>query len=153
MVSIEWFTGPRAALSELFLEADDSPLAIAGYRDRGRVLVARDGGALIGQLLLTDEADSVALEIKSLAVQPGRQGSGIGRQLLDRAADKARSEGRTTLLVATACADVRVLRFYQLAGYRMLRVERDAFTSANGYPDVDVDGIPLRDRVWLSLSI
>ncbi len=153
MVTIEWFTGPRRALSELFLEADDSPQAVAGYRDGGRVLVARDGEVLIGQLLLADLSDPEALEIKSLAVQPGRQGSGIGRQLLDRAADEARAEGRTTLLVATACADVRVLRFYQLAGYRMLRVERDVFTSANGYPEVDVDGIPLRDQVWLSLSI
>lgn len=93
------------------------------------------------------------MEIKSLAVQPGRRGSGIGRQLLDRAADEARAGGRTTLLVASACADLRVLRFYQLAGYRMARIERDVFTSANGYPEVEVDGIPLRDQVWLSLSI
>ena len=36
----------------------------------------------------------------------------------------------------------------------MLRIERDAFTAADGYPDgLIVDGIPLRDRVWLSLAI
>jgi hypothetical protein len=57
------------------------------------------------------------------------------------------------LVVATAAADTRVLRFYQLLGFRMLRVERDAFTPENGYPEIDVDGIPLRDRVWLSLEL
>ncbi len=34
----------------------------------------------------------------------------------------------------------------------MLRV-RDAFTPENGYSAVDVDGIPLRDRVWSSLAL
>jgi hypothetical protein len=35
----------------------------------------------------------------------------------------------------------------------MLSVERDAFTAETGYPEIDVDGIPLRDRVWLSLEL
>jgi hypothetical protein len=47
----------------------------------------------------------------------------------------------------------RVLRFYQLLGFRLLRVERDAFTPETGYPEIVVDGIPLRDRVWLSLTL
>jgi hypothetical protein len=35
----------------------------------------------------------------------------------------------------------------------MLRIERDAFTMAEGYPHgLTIDGIPLRDRVWLSLN-
>jgi hypothetical protein len=35
----------------------------------------------------------------------------------------------------------------------MLRVDRDAFTPETGYTAIDVDGIPLRDRVWLSLDL
>jgi hypothetical protein len=47
-----------------------------------------------------------------------------------------------------------ILRFYQLLGFRMLRVERDAFTASAGYPhEPTIDGIPLRDRIWLSLSL
>jgi hypothetical protein len=39
-------------------------------------------------------------------------------------------------------------------GFRMLSVERDAFTTSQGYPDgLTIDGIPLRDRVWLSLQL
>jgi hypothetical protein len=39
-------------------------------------------------------------------------------------------------------------------GFRMLRIERDAFTSADGYAaGLVVDGIPLRDRVWMNLTL
>ena len=42
------------------------------------------------------------------------------------------------------------LRFYQRQGFRMRSVERDAFTPATGYPPgLLIDGIELRDRVWL----
>ena len=42
------------------------------------------------------------------------------------------------------------LRFYQRQGFRMRSVERDAFTPATGYPPgLRIDGIELRDRVWL----
>ena len=36
----------------------------------------------------------------------------------------------------------------------MCAIERDAFTSANGYPDgIVIDGIPMRDRAWLDMEI
>jgi catechol 2,3-dioxygenase-like lactoylglutathione lyase family enzyme len=55
--------------------------------------------------------------------------------------------------VATAAADTGVLRFYQRLGFRLLRVERDVFTPEAGYPPTEVDGVPLRDQVWLSLTL
>jgi GNAT superfamily N-acetyltransferase len=147
VVTIELYDGPRAALADLFALADDSPAAIRAYRDAGRVLVARDDDEIVGHLLLIDA------EVKSLAVRAERQGEGIGRLLVERAAGVCRDERLTTLLVATATADTGVLRFYQLLGFRLLRVERDVFTPEAGYPEVDVDGIPLRDQVWLSLEL
>jgi GNAT superfamily N-acetyltransferase len=153
MPTIEWFEGSREGLADLFAEADDSPAAVSDYRDLGRVLVAREGSDVVGHLQLVDGDGADEAEIKSVAVREGRQGEGIGRMLVERAAAVCREERRSTLLVATAAADTRVLRFYQLLGFRLLRVERDAFTPETGYPDVDVDGIPLRDRVWLSLAL
>lgn len=42
------------------------------------------------------------------------------------------------------------LRFYQRQGFRMRAIERDAFTPATGYAaGIQIDGIELRDRVWL----
>ena len=150
--TIEWFDGGRGELDDLFSLADDSPAAVRSYRDLGRVLVARDGRAVVGHLQLV-ATDPVRAEVKSLAVLEDRQGEGIGRLLVERAVSVCRGEGRSELLVATAAADTGVLRFYQLFGFRMTRIERDAFTAATGYATIDIDGIPLRDRVWLSLSL
>ena len=151
--AIEWFEGSRDELADLFALADDSPAALSVYRDLGRVLVARDGPAVIGHLQLVAGDSAGAAEVKSIAVREDRQGMGVGRMLLKRAIAVCREEGWSVLVVATAAADVGVLRFYQRLGFRLLRVERDAFTPETGYPDIEIDGIPLRDRVWLSLSL
>ena len=147
MATIEWFEGDRDELDELFELADDSAELRRAYRDLGRVLVARDGETIVGHLQLIDD------ELKSLAVREDRQGEGIGRLLVERAIEVCRLEQIATLVLSTAAADTRVLRFYMLCGFRMLRVVRDVFTPANGYPAIDIDGIPMRDQIWLSLEI
>jgi GNAT superfamily N-acetyltransferase len=150
---IHWFEGPRSELADLFALADDSPEQVERYRDLGRVLVARDGGAVIGHLQLVPCERTNETEIKSLAVREDRQGCGIGRSLMNRAIAVCREQDRAAVLVATAAADTGVLRFYQRFGFRFLRVERDVFTPEAGYPPTEVDGVPLRDQVWLSLTL
>ena len=89
-----------------------------------------------------------------MAVVAAHQGRGVGRALVEPRSTLARGEGRATLVVATAAADIGNLRFYQRFGFRMRSVERDAFTPATGYPaGSTIDGIPLRDRVWLDLEL
>ena len=52
------------------------------------------------------------------------------------------------MVVGTAAADIGNLRFYQRTGFRLLAIDRDAFTAATGYPDaIVIDGIALLDRV------
>ncbi len=153
MLRIEWFEGSRTVLADLFALADDSPTAVRSYQDIGRVLVARDGPTVIGHLQLIDGGQPDESEVKSLAVRDDRRGAGVGRMLVNRAVGVCRDEGRATVLVATAAADTRVLRFYQWLGFRLLRVERDVFTPEAGYPEIDVDGVALRDQVWLSLTL
>jgi GNAT superfamily N-acetyltransferase len=153
MVTIDWFEGSRDTLSDLFALADDSPAQVQSYRDLGRVLVARDGSTVIGHLQLIVDEHGDEAEVKSIAVREDRQGTGIGRMLMERAVAVCGEESIPTLMVATAAAGTRALRFYQLLGFRLLRVERDVFTSEAGYPRIDVDGVPLRDQVWLSLNL
>ena len=44
--------------------------------------------------------------------------------------------------------------WWEHVGFRMHSIERDAFTPATGYADgIEIDGIPLRDRVWLELPL
>jgi len=74
--------------------------------------------------------------------------------LVARAVAECRAAGDRRLVVATAAADVGILRFYQRLGFRMLRIERDAFTPGDGYAEgLAIDGVPLRDRVWLDLAL
>jgi len=47
-----------------------------------RILVAEQGGQLVGSVLLAEEG-AEAVYVGMLAVEPTRQGGGLGRQLLD----------------------------------------------------------------------
>jgi GNAT superfamily N-acetyltransferase len=149
-VRIEAYGGPRDRLRALFELAEDSAAELDSYIDAGRVLVAVADGEVVGHLQLTGTGDPRQVEIKNMAVRKTRQGHGIGRRLIQAAVDLAAAEAVTTILVATAAADIGNLRFYQRQGFRLRSVERDAFTPATGYPrGLRIDGIELRDRVWL----
>jgi ribosomal protein S18 acetylase RimI-like enzyme len=144
------FAAPREDLSALFELAEDSPTELASYLHAGRVLVAVSADEVIGHLQLVDTGTPGQVEIKNMAVRETYQGRGIGRRLVTAAIDLASGEPATTLVVATAAADIGNLRFYQRLGFRFRSVERDAFTAATGYPPgLRLDGIELRDRVWL----
>ena len=101
-----------------------------------------------------DNLQLVDGEIKNMAVRESLQGRGIGARLVRAALEAAAAEAGTRVVVATAAADTGNLRFYQRQGFRMRCVERDAFTPAAGYPPgLRVDGIELRDRVWLDQPV
>ena len=152
-VRIERHTGPRSELRALFEEAEDSAAELDAYIDAGEVLVAVARTGVVGHLQLIGTGDDTS-EIKNMAVDARYRGRGIGRMLIDAAIEETQARGHRTLAVATASADVGNLRFYQLAGFRMRTIERDAFTPSVGYPaGTMVDGIRLRDRVWLDLHL
>lgn len=154
-VTVETYDGSREALRPLFELAEDSPAQLDSYLDTGRILVARLGHDVIGhlQLVHTNRPDTV--EIKNMAVRTEDQGHGIGARLVAAAIELVTAEADwAVMVVATATADIGNLRFYQRQGFRMRSIERDAFTPANGYPvGIRVDGIELRDRVWLDYQL
>ena len=152
--SIDWYDGPRAALRELFLLADDSVAQVDATIGRGRVLVASgaDGAALAHLQLVTD--DTGEPEIASLAVVERCRGRGIGRALVERALEACRADGAASVRVRTGMADVGNLRFYQRLGFRAAAIERDAFTPERGYPaGLESDGIPLLDAITLTADL
>jgi ribosomal protein S18 acetylase RimI-like enzyme len=116
--------------------------------------VARGSDRVVGHLQLTDTDRPGTVEVKNTAVDDAFRSLCVGRALMEAAIHLARREGRTTVVVVAAAADTGSLRVYQRLGFRVRGVERDAFTSATGYaPGLELDGIPLRDRVWLDLRI
>jgi ribosomal protein S18 acetylase RimI-like enzyme len=153
-VRVELYDGDREELRDLFTLAEDSPAALDAYLHRGVVLVAVSGREVVGHLQLVGTSVDGEVELKNMAVREELQGQGLGRRLVEAAIDRLTAEKATLLLVATAAADIGNLRFYQRLGFRMRSVERDAFTPATGYPaGLRIDGIELRDRVWLDLAL
>lgn len=150
---IEWFDGDRDVLRPLFREAEDSEQQLNAYLGAGRVLVAQRGSDIVGHVQLVPAGEG-AVELKNMAVVASWRGTGIGRALVEAALAAAANEGARRMVVATGSADVSVLRFYQRCGFRFLAVDRDAFTPETGYPErILIDGIELRDRIWLDQPI
>ena len=148
------YHGDRHALRHLFALADDSEIQIASYIALGELLVACDGDAIAGHLQILDAGQPGLFEIKSMAVDPTHQRQGIGRDLVAAAIAHGRSRHGRRLIVSTATADIGNLRFYQRQGFRIYRVVQDAFRAESGYPDeIMIDGIPLRDQVFLELML
>jgi ribosomal protein S18 acetylase RimI-like enzyme len=154
-IRVEIYSGPRAALRPLFELAEDSAAELDSYLQLGRVLVAvTTDEEIVGHLQLVDTGEAGRGELKNMAVTEALQGRGIGRALVGAAVASSASQARSTVVVATAAADIGNLRFYQRLGFRMLSIERDAFSAATGYPPgLRIDGIELRDRVWLDLPV
>jgi ribosomal protein S18 acetylase RimI-like enzyme len=152
-IQVTMHDGPREGLRDLFELAEDSSAQLDAYLNLGRVLVAMDGQEIVGHLQLVAGAGAGQCEIKNMAVRPSHQGRGIGRTLVTAAIHLVAAESCAKLLVATAAADIDNLRFYQRLGFRMASIDRDAYTEATGYPaGIHIDGIELRDRVWLSMA-
>lgn len=151
--AIALYTGDRAALVPLFRIADDSEPEIASYLPRGDILVARVAGTPVGHVQVIEDAAAATWELKSVAVIDEQRGLGLGRRLVEAGLAHARDRGATRVVLSTATADTHLLRFYQRIGFRMLRIERDVFTPAAGYPaDLYVDGVRLLDQIWFDIT-
>jgi len=147
-VRIAWHVGPREELRPLFELADDSQAQLDQYLHDGSVLVAARGRSVVGHLQLVPTTRAGEIELKNMAVLPAYQGSGVGRALVVDATVRCAAQGWSRMVVGTAAADIGNLRFYQRTGFRLLAIDRDAFTAATGYPDaIVIDGIALLDRV------
>jgi hypothetical protein len=65
-----------------------------------------------------------------------------------------RAGGVRRAIVGTGNSGIGQLAFYQKAGFRLWRIERDFFSPARGYPEgIEENGIPLRDMVWLDMEL
>ena len=151
---IEPYAADRGALLPLFALADDSATQVREYLPLGEIVVVRDGDLIIGHAQIIDSGSPGEWELKSIAVLESRQRRGIGRELVAAVVTRCQERGSRRLVVSTAAASVGTLRFYQRLGFRMERIVRNAFGPATGYPDgLLIDGIPLRDQVWLELDL
>lgn len=143
--------GPaRDEFLPFLLLADDSEQQVRSYYQHGDLFVLRGGdGTARGTTLALRRADG-STELKSVAVLPELQGQGVGQRMLALVLAELRAAGVRRVTVGTASCSIGELAFYQKAGFRFWKVERDFFTPKRGYSErLAEHGIPLRDMVWL----
>jgi ribosomal protein S18 acetylase RimI-like enzyme len=111
------------------------------------VLVAADGGEVVGSLLLgpwTDlESSRHVLEVKGLAVDPARQGERIGAALLDAAIGRARELGMRRLILRVLSGNAEARHLYESRGFVVEGSRCEAFLLEGAYVDDLMMGLDL----------
>ena len=144
----------RDDLLPLFLLADDSEQQVRSYYQQGTLFALCGPDRAVRAIVLTIATGHDGIEIKSIAVVPGLQRRGLGTRLLLLVLVELRAEGVRRVTVATGNSSIGELAFYQRAGFRLSRIDRDYFNEARGYrKGLEENGIALRDLVWLDLEI
>lgn len=83
----------------------------------GRLLLARQGGRPVGCIALRGVGPARG-EMKRLFVRPGARGLGLGRQLVARLIDEARSAGYAELVLDTLPGMAEAQGLYLASGFR-----------------------------------
>ncbi|MCC2629510.1 MAG: yvbK [Thermomicrobiales bacterium] len=101
-----------------------------------RLRSAADGEPLGVSLVLSDPADPGSAELRAVAIDPTQHHRGLGQRMLASVLADLRTRGFRRAVVGTSNAGIGQIAFYQKAGFRLWRVERDYFTPQKGYdPD------------------
>jgi len=158
MADYTLITVPSGAERERFLPllllADESLEQVRSYMHGGELYAFVGPDEVAAGIVLTLPAEQNSVELKAVAVDTTQQNRGIGRRMLAAVIEELRRRGVRRAIVGTANAGIGQLAYYQKAGFRLLRIERDFFSPARGYPAVMQDnGIRLRDMVWMDLDL
>jgi len=86
--------------------------------ERGDVFVADEGGRVVG-VAATERRDT-GLYLDRLAVDPAKQGTGLGSFLLVRLAEVARARGDRALSLTTAEMMDHLIRLYSSHGFEIV---------------------------------
>lgn len=85
--------------------------------DSDLVMVAEDDGEVVGVIVGT--IDGTRAYFYRLAVIPERQGSGIGRKLVEAIENRFRQRGVNRISIMVNQDNTKVLPFYKSLGYEM----------------------------------
>jgi ribosomal-protein-alanine N-acetyltransferase len=94
------------------------------------VLREADEGALAGYFLVMYAVDEAHL--LDVAVSGARQGSGLGRFLLDRIAARSRAKGMASILLEVRPSNERALQVYARYGYTQIGRRKGYYPAHEG---------------------
>jgi GNAT superfamily N-acetyltransferase len=100
---------------EIFEGARTSPDGVRTYMQSGKFLLAEDAGGLAGCVYVELRGDRGYVGL--LSVDPSRQGSGLGRKLMDAAEQYFREAGCTAVDLRVVSAREPLPGFYRHLGY------------------------------------
>ena len=132
----------------LLLLADEQEDMVDRYLERGTMYVLEDDG-IKAECVVTDEGAGV-LELKNIAVEPGFQGRGYGRALVDFLV-KTYGGKYSVLQVGTGDSPATI-PFYEACGFRRHHVVRNFFTDHYDHPIYEC-GVQLVDMVYLQRGL
>ena len=132
----------------LLLLADEQEDMVDRYLERGTMYVLEDDG-IKAECVVTDEGAGV-LELKNIAVEPGFQGRGYGRALVDFLV-KTYGGKYSVLQVGTGDSPATI-PFYEACGFRRHHVVRNFFTDYYDHPIYEC-GVQLVDMVYLQRGL
>ena len=138
----------RDFLPRLLL-GDEQEDMILRYLDRGTLLALYDGGTLRTAAVVTGEGGGV-FELKNLATEPGSQGRGYGRAMVEHIVETCRGRG-TRLLVGTGDSPLTI-PFYEHLGFRESHRVKNFFTDHYDHPIYEA-GRRLVDMVYLAMEL
>jgi ribosomal protein S18 acetylase RimI-like enzyme len=121
--------------------------------DELRALVALDLDQRVGVATYALDGDRAEL----VTLDALREGAGVGRALVEAVAQAARDHGATVLVVMTTNDNLRALKLYQRAGFRLHELRPGAVEQARRLKPsiawIGHDGIPVRDELDLILPL
>lgn len=96
----------------------------------GRIFLALDGGAVVGTAALL-KGEGEDYELAKMAVEPGHQGRGIGRRLLERCLEEAATLKAGKIFLFSNTRLVAALKLYGKFGFRHIPVTGAPFVTAD----------------------
>lgn len=99
-----------------FVERDRIDVnALQRMMEKGKFLLAEDSGDLLGCVYLESRGERAYFGL--LAVDPGRQGKGVGHRLIREVEDAARASGRRFMDIQIVNLRRELPPFYRALGY------------------------------------
>jgi RimJ/RimL family protein N-acetyltransferase len=109
------------------------------HNDPGEVLVAEVDGQVVGYATLHQwsriPSHAHVLEINGMAVDPGHQGRGVGRTLIEACLAGARQRGARKLTLRVLGFNHRARRLYESSAFHVEGVLREEFLLDGRYVD------------------
>ncbi|NUB91871.1 GNAT family N-acetyltransferase [Haloterrigena sp. SYSU A121-1] len=105
---------------------------LAAHQVNDGLLVARDGGTVVGFASFSVERGSLQLDatrgvLSNIYVVPAARGQGVGTALLEAVEDELEAQGADVVVLEVMARNEAARRFYERKGYETYRVamERD----------------------------